>query len=127
MKQSRLWSLVGTVGLGASMLLTACGADPTATVVPATVAPTAAAAATTVPTAAGAATVAPTTAGAATVAPTAAGAATVAPTVAAGGDTTPVAPTPVPISTAKPGTKTLRINIGSDPDQVDPQKGSFVG
>jgi len=110
--KSRFTYLVLSMLVVASMLLTACGVDPTAT----TIAP--------VPT--------NTTAPAAatnTTAPVAAATDTTAP-VAAATDTVAVeAPTetPVPLSTAPPGSKTLRVNIGSEPATTDPQKMSFVG
>ncbi len=118
MKKNRFLSLLGTATLGASMLLTACGGtDPTATTTAPVEAPTAAMGGAMTPTAA--------MGGAMT--PTAAMGGAMTPTAAMGGAMTPGDATAMPVSTAAPGTKVLRINIGSDPDQVDPQKGSFVG
>ena len=123
MKKTRFLSLLGTASLGASMLLTACGgADPTTTAVPATAAPVVAP------------TVAATAATGGAMTPTTAMGGAMTPTAAMGGATTPAAGatevmtnTGPPTSTPKPGAKVLRINISSEPDQVDPQKGSFVG
>lgn len=117
MKKSRLFFLVVTMLTVLSMLLTACGAEPTATTVPAVATDTPAAAVATNTTSAGAAD----TATPAAAAPTATTAA------AAGADTTPSAAPAPPTSTPKPGQKVIRVNQGSDPDTTDPQKMSFVG
>lgn len=106
-------------GTGAVMgLLAACGGQTAAT---ATTAPAAtqAPAATTAPAAATAPTAAATaaaTTAAATAAPTAA--ATAAPAAAA------ATPTAKPAASIKDA---LKINLGNEPDTIDPQKASFVG
>ncbi len=117
MKKSRFILLAVTMLTVLSMLLTACGAEPTATTVPAV--------ATTAPAAVATDTTAP--AAAADTATPAAGAATATTAPAAGADTTPSAAPAAPTSTPKPGQKVIRINQGSDPDTTDPQKMSFVG
>ena len=121
MKNSRLLFLVVSMLAVFSMLLTACGGDATPTTVP--VAPTTAAQATTAPT-----TAATAIATGATDTPAAAAASpTTAATTAAGGDMTPTGAPAPPTSTPRPGEKVLRMNLGSEPSTVDPQKMSFVG
>ncbi len=116
-------------GGGAMMgLLAACGgstADTTAAPTAASAATKPAAAATTAPTtgaAAAAATTAPTAGATAATTTAATAAATTAPTAAAAAKPT-AKPTAPPATSIKDA---LKLNLGNEPDTIDPQKASFV-